>query len=134
MLRYVIAEVQNSCGDRHAYLMPPSADRPAMVTKKLYASPFNDVDGHYLVSAPLPADTLDVRISLHRDNLPAFVATLRGERKPAGIAQIILMQLVAPLAPLMNALDMRVQGTLLRMRRVPVVPHPLVEREKVYHS
>jgi hypothetical protein len=29
---------------------------------------------------------------------------------------------------------MRVQGTLLRLRRVPVVPHPSEEREKVYHS
>ena len=29
----------------HAYLLPPHGDRPAMVTKKLYVSPFNDVDG-----------------------------------------------------------------------------------------
>ena len=134
VLRYVIAEVQNTCGDRHAYLLPPSADRPAMVAKKLYASPFNDVDGHYLVSAPQPDDNLDVRISLHRDHHPAFVATLRGHRKSAGIAQIVAMQMVAPLAPLSNAVSMRVQGTLLRLRRVPVVPHPSEEREKVYHS
>ena len=85
MLRYVIAEVHNTCGDRHAYLLPPSGDRPAMVNKKLYVSPFNDVDGHYLVSAPLPEETLDVRISLHRDNHPAFVATLRRRARPAGV-------------------------------------------------
>ena len=48
--------------------------------KKLYVSPFNEVDGYYLVRAPLPDAELDVTISLHRDNQPAFVATLRGEQ------------------------------------------------------
>jgi uncharacterized protein len=134
VLRHVVAEVQNTRGDRHAYLLPPSSDRPAMVSKKLYASPFNDLDGHYLVSAPLPDDRLDVRISLHRDHHPAFVATLRGDRRPAGTAQILGLQLTAPLAPMMNALSMRIQGTLLRLRRVPVMPPPSQEREKVYHS
>ena len=131
VLRYVIAEVHNTHGGRHAYLLPPSDDRPAMVSKKLYASPFNGVDGHYLVRAPEPDDELDIRISLHRDNQPAFVATMRGTSMPAGIGQILAMQIVAPLAPLMNALAMRVQGILLWMRRVPVMPRPSAQREKV---
>lgn len=131
VLRYVIAEVQNTSGGRHAYLLPPSDDRPAMVCKKLYTSPFTGMDGHYLVRAPQPDDQLNVRISLHRDDHPAFVATLRGTRKPAGAAQILAMQVVAPMAPLMNALSMRVQAVLLWLRRVPVVPQPSVEREKV---
>jgi uncharacterized protein len=131
VLRYVIAEVQNTHGGRHAYLLPPSCDRPAMVSKKFYVSPFNDVDGHYLVQAPQPDAVLDVRISLHRDNQPAFVATLRGDRRRAGIGQILAMQIVAPVAPLMNAFSARVQATLLSMRRVPLVPRPQVEREKV---
>ncbi|MCV7150811.1 DUF1365 domain-containing protein [Mycolicibacterium pyrenivorans] len=131
VLRYVIAEVHNTYGGRHAYLLPPSEDRPAMVPKELYASPFNGVDGHYLVRAPHPDDQLDVTISLHRDNQPAFVATMRGTRRRAGIGQIVGLQIVAPMAPLMNTLSIRVQGILLWLRRVPVVPHPSAEREKV---
>ena len=72
--------------------------------------------------APLPDAELDVTISLHRDNQPAFVATLRGERRPAGIGEVLRLQLVAPLAPLMGALGIRVQGITLWLRRVPVVP------------
>lgn len=131
MLRCVVAEVHNTYGDRHAYLLPPSEDRPAMVDKKLYVSPFNDVDGHYLVRAPEPDQELDVSISLHRENQPAFVATLRGTRKPASIRHVIAMQILAPMAPLMNALSIRVQGTLLVMRRVPLVPRRGNDREKV---
>ncbi|AFM19013.1 hypothetical protein Mycch_4300 [Mycolicibacterium chubuense NBB4] len=131
VLRYVIAEVHNTYGQRHAYLLPPSADRPAMVSKKFYVSPFNDMEGHYLVRAPHPADDVDVQISFHRDHQPAFVATLRGKRKPAGIRQILALQLVAPMAPLMNTLSIRVQGITLWLRRVPIVPRPTVERVTV---
>ena len=80
VLRHVVAEVHNTYGGRHAYLLPPDDGQPAMVMKKLYVSPFNDVDGYYLVRAPLPDAELDVTISLHRENQPAFVATLRGEQ------------------------------------------------------
>lgn len=122
VLRCVIAEVHNTYGGRHAYLLPPTSDRSAMVDKKLYASPFNDADGHYLVRAPHPDEHLNVRISLHRDNQPAFIATMRGRRRSAGIRQIVALQVLSPMAPLMNALAIRVQGMLLWLRRVPVAP------------
>ena len=103
-----------------------------MVRKKLYVSPFNDVDGYYLVRAPRPEAELDVTISLHRENQPAFVATLRGVRRRAGIGEILRLQLVAPLAPLMGALGIRVQGITLWLRRVPVVPRvEVAECERV---
>ena len=122
VLRSIVAEVHNTYGGRHAYLLPPDDGTPAIVMKKLYVSPFNDVDGYYLVRAPLPDAELDVTISLHRDNQPAFVATLRGVRRRAGIGEILRLQLAAPLAPLMGALGIRVQGITLWLRGVPVVP------------
>jgi DUF1365 family protein len=132
VLRHVVAEVHNTYGGRHAYLLPPTGDAPAAVKKKLYVSPFNDVSGYYLVRAPQPDATLDVSISLHRENKPAFVATLRGTRLRASIGQLMRLQMVAPVAPLVGAAWIRVQGISLWMRRVPVVPRvPVTEREKV---
>ena len=121
-LRCVIAEVHNTSGDRHAYVLPPSEDHAVVVDKKFRASPFAGVDGHYLVRAPQPGETLDVTISLHREHQPALVATMRGSRRPAGIRQILGLQVTAPMAPLMNVLGMRVQAALLWLRRVPLVP------------
>ena len=126
VLQHVIAEVHNTYGGRHAYLLPPDSGQPAMVMKKLYVSPFNDVSGYYLVRAPRPDSELDVTISLHRENQPAFVATMRGERRKAGIGQILRLQLAAPLAPLMSSAAIRAQGITLWLRRVPVVPRPTV--------
>jgi DUF1365 family protein len=99
--------------------------------KQLYVSPFNEVEGHYLVTAPRPAENLDVRISLHRDNQPAFVATMRGTRRRAGVADILWLQMVAPIAPLMGAIGIRIQGITLWLRRVPVVPRKSDRRERV---
>lgn len=121
-LQAVIAEVHNTYGDRHAYLLPPDQGQPSMVPKKLYVSPFNEVDGYYLVRAPRPTEELDVTISLHRDHNPAFVATMRGARRKAGTAQVARLQLTAPVAPLMGALGIRMQGIVLWVRRVPLVP------------
>lgn len=128
-LRHVIAEMHNRSGGRHAYLLPPDADRPAMARKMLHVSPFNAVDGYYLVRAPRPDAELDVRISLHRENEPAFIATLRGTRRRAGIGELLLLQFMAPLAPLMGALGFRVQTITLRLRRVPLTPtaHDVLE-------
>jgi uncharacterized protein len=132
VVRHIVAEVHNTYGDRHAYLLPPHDDHPAMVRKRLYVSPFNDVDGYYLVRAPLPDAELDVRISLHRDDQPAFVATMRGTRRSAGIGELLKLQIVAPLAPLMGAIGIRVQGITLWLRRVPVVPRlESTENERV---
>lgn len=132
VLRHVIAEVHNIYGGRHAYLLPPTGDQPAAVKKALYLSPFNEVDGYYLVRAPRPDATLDVTISLHRENKPALVATLRGTRMRASIANVAWLQLVAPVAPLMGALWIRAQGVTLWARRVPLIPRPrAIERETV---
>lgn len=132
VLRHVIAEVHNTYGGRHAYLLPPTGDQPAAVKKTLYVSPFNEVDGYYLVKAPLPTAELDVTISLHRENKPAFVATLQGTRRKASIGNVVRLQMVAPVAPLMGAMWIRIQGVTLWARRVPVVPRvPAVERERV---
>jgi uncharacterized protein len=134
VLRHIVAEVHNTYGGRHAYLLPPHDDCPAMVRKKLYVSPFNDVDGYYLVRAPLPDAVLDVRISLHRDNQPAFVATMRGTRRSASIVELLWLQVVAPLAPLMGAIGLRVQGITLWLRRVPVVPRPEYTKKERVHQ
>ena len=129
VLRHVVMEMHNTRGKRHAYLLPPGPDQVSMARKKLRVSPFNGVDGYYLVRAPYPDENLDVTVSLHRDNEPAFIATLRGTRRPAGVGEVLRLQAVAPLAPLMTALEIRVQNLTLRLRRVPVARHSERGRE-----
>jgi len=127
-LHRVIVEVHNTYGQRHAYLLPP-ANTPVLVDKKLYVSPFNPVSGHYRVQAPRPDHNVDVVVSLHGDGQPSFVATLRGTRRPATVSHVARMQILAPLAPLMVAARIRVQGIALWLRRLPVAPRTPVDNE-----
>ncbi|UVO12126.1 DUF1365 family protein [Mycobacterium sp. SVM_VP21] len=119
-LQHVIAEVHNTYGERHAYLLPP-AETPVQVAKQFYVSPFNPVDGHYLVRAPRPGADVDVSIALYRAEEPVFDATMRGIGYPATDRRVARMQLIAPLSPLLVAARIRLQGTTLWLRRVPVV-------------
>ena len=59
---------------------------------------------------------------LRRDRQPAFVACMRGQRRPATVRQVAIMQIVSPLAPLVVAARIRIQGIKLWLRRVPLVP------------
>lgn len=116
-LRHVVAEV-HTYGGRHGYLLPP-ADSPVLVSKRLYVSPYNPVDGHYLVLAPPPEHDVDVMVSLLRDRRLAFTATLRGERLPATNWHVAALQFLSPVAPLAEAARIRLQGIKLWLRRVP---------------
>jgi DUF1365 family protein len=123
-LRHVIAEVHNTYGGRHAYLLPP-ADRPVVAAKEFYVSPFNPVDGYYLVRAPRPDTEVDITVALHRDHRqasPDFIANMHGQRRPATTRQVAIMQIISPLAPLVVAARIRIQGIKLWLRRLPVVP------------
>jgi uncharacterized protein len=123
-LRHVIAEVHNTYGERHAYLLPP-AELPVVTLKKFYVSPFNPVDGYYVVRAPLPDTDVDITVALHRDPrqaLPQFIANMRGQRRPATTKQVAIMQIISPLSPLVVAAHIRTQGIKLWLRRLPVVP------------
>ncbi len=50
----VVAEVHNTYGQRHAYLLHPDARGQARVPKQFYVSPFYPVDGDYRMSLPEP--------------------------------------------------------------------------------
>ena len=123
-LRHVIAEVHNTYGERHAYLLPP-AEEPVATAKQFYVSPFNPVDGYYLVRAPRPDTEVDITVALHRGQRqasPEFIANMRGQRRPATTRQVAIMQIISPLAPWVVAARIRIQGIKLWLRRLPVVP------------
>ena len=128
-LRRVIVEVHNTYGQRHAYLLPP-ANTPVLVTKKLYVSPFNRWPAITRCWHRARTGRLDVVVSLHGDGQPAFVATLRGNRRPATVGHVVRMQIFSPLAPLVVALRIRIQGIALWLRRVPMMPRMTVPGDK----
>lgn len=123
-LRCVIAEVHNTYGQRHAYLIRPDGSDRAEVDKQFYVSPFNDVSGRYDMRFPEPGDTLSLNVVLHRGGHAPFTATVHGTRRPATRRTVLRTQLRTPLAPLVVSARIRIQGITLWARGLPVMARP----------
>jgi len=85
-LRVVIAEVNNTFGDRHSYLcahadLAPIEPSDEMVAQKIFhVSPFQPVEGQYRFNFALTADAVSVRID-YRHGTGGLLATLDGRRE-----------------------------------------------------
>ena len=123
-LECVVAEVHNTYGERHCYLLRTDPAGRAAVPKAFYVSPFNEVDGQYRMKLPAPGERLGVSIVLDREGHRPFVAAMDGTRRPATLANILAAALAVPAAPLLVSALIRVQGIKLWARRLPVVARP----------
>lgn len=123
-LECVVAEVHNTYGERHCYLLRTDAAGRASVPKAFYVSPFNDVSGQYRMKLPAPGEQLAVSIVLEREGHRPFVASMDGTRRPATLRNILAAALAVPAAPLLVSALIRVQGITLWARRLPVVARP----------
>ncbi|MET3718654.1 MULTISPECIES: DUF1365 domain-containing protein [unclassified Arthrobacter] len=123
-LQCAIAEVHNTYGERHCYLLETDASGRASVPKAFYVSPFNDVDGQYRMKVPPPEERLSLSIVLEREGHRPFIATVDGDRRPATVRNILAAAVAVPAAPLLASALIRFQGVKLWARRLPVVKRP----------
>jgi len=120
----VIAEVHNTYGGRHVYLLRPDEAGRDTVGKEFYVSPFLPMGGTYLMRTPVPGDDLAVSIALRQGGQTPFVATLSGRGRPITARSASTALLRWPLLTLRTAVLIRWQGIRLWLRRVPVQPRP----------
>ena len=120
----VIAEVHNTYGGRHVYLLRPDHAGRDTVGKEFYVSPFLPMGGSYLMRTPPPGESLSVSIALRQGGQTPFVATLTGRGRPIGTRSAVTALLRWPLLTLRTAALIRWQGIRLWLRKVPVQPRP----------
>ena len=122
-LACVVAEVHNTYGQRHAYVLRTDSHGRARTPKEFHVSPFHPVDGEYVMSLPLPDERLAVSITLQRPGSGPFVATVRGRRVSATRRELARMAARHPMAPLLGAARIRRHGIALWLRGLR--PHPV---------
>ncbi|MER5894658.1 DUF1365 domain-containing protein [Streptomyces sp. NPDC001876] len=120
----VVAEVHNTYGERHCYLLRPDAADRAVTGKDFYVSPFFPVDGDYRMRLPEPGPRLNLTIHLERDGTRPFTATVRGTRRPGTPAQLLRLFLRHPFSTVVVSAAIRLHGIRLFLRRLPVQPRP----------
>ena len=126
-LRCVIAEVHNTHGERHCYLLHPGGRGLAETEKEFYVSPFLTVDGRYRMAFAPPADRLAVHMSLEQGGERIFAASLTGTRLPLTNSSLTRMLVRYPLMTAKVTTLIHLQGLRLHRRGVAHVrrpPHP----------
>ncbi|MFC1436928.1 DUF1365 domain-containing protein [Streptacidiphilus sp. N1-10] len=119
-----VAEVCNTYGERHCYLLRPDAEGRAEVPKEFYVSPFFGTEGRYRMAVPLPDERLTVTMHLDHPNGRPFTATVRGRRQSAAPASLLRAALRHPLSTLAVSAHIRIQGIRMYLRGLPVQPRP----------
>jgi uncharacterized protein len=127
----VIAEVNNTFGDRHSYLChlpgfaPITASARMTAQKVFHVSPFQDVAGEYEFAFDIGAARLAIRI-LHRNGDKGVIATLTGARERLTNRSILGACLRRPLGALRTitlihwqALKLKLKGAVFRPRPTP---------------
>ncbi|WTW98965.1 DUF1365 domain-containing protein [Streptomycetaceae bacterium NBC_01309] len=115
----VVAEVSNTYGERHCYVVPPFHGQPADLDKEFYVSPFFETDGRYRMHLPAPGKHLSLTVSLLGDDGALLTSVLRGRRRVDTPAR---MALATALMPQRISALIRLHGIRLWLRGLPVVP------------
>ncbi|MFC5156719.1 DUF1365 domain-containing protein [Streptomyces amakusaensis] len=126
----VVAEVHNTYGQRHCYLLradEAGGTGPAdevVVDKSFHVSPFFAVEGRYRMRLPLPGERLGLTVHLEHDGGRAFTAVVRGVRRPASVPALLSAAVRRPWSTAAVWAGIRRHGIHLLLRGLPVQPRP----------
>jgi hypothetical protein len=123
-LAAVIAEVHNTYGGRHAYLLHPDPGGRAAADKEFYVSPFLPVAGRYRLHLPEPGSTLRQAVTLRLDGRTVLAASVTGKRRPYTPGRLARYALRYPWVTGQVTTLIHWQGIRLAARRLPVYPRP----------
>jgi len=123
-LACVVAEVHNTYGQRHAYLLHTDDRGRAHVPKEFYVSPYYPVDGRYQMSLPEPGTRLALSVVLGRPDGHSFAASVRGRGEPATARALIGAAARHPWSTAAVAARIRWQGLKLYLRGLRPEPRP----------
>lgn len=129
-LTCIVAEVHNTYGERHAYLLQPDEAGRTEVDKAFYVSPFFTVEGKYDLQFVLTPDKVSSSIILRQGGEAVFSATFRGTPRPATGRRLAKLLVKMPLMTHRTSLLIRIQGVWLWIRKLPVVPRPAHEPQE----
>jgi DUF1365 family protein len=129
-LRCVIAEVHNTHGERHCYLLEPGPSGQADAPKEFYVSPFLTVDGRYRMTFSSPGDRIAVQMSLEQSGERVFAASLTGRRRALTNRALGRMLVRYPLMTARVTALIHLQGLRLHVRGVRHVRRPAHLRQE----
>jgi len=135
-LRYVLAQVNNTFGEMHLYLLDlkTAQERDGQLqisnAKQFHVSPFFARDGRYEFLLSEPQQQLDNQIHYHRDQQLALVARIQGQSQPLTTANLLKTIIRHPLTAALTMPRILWQAARLYwQRRLPVYTKPVPDHQ-----
>ena len=132
----VIAEVNNTFGDRHSYLchldsFVPITSSDRMDAQKIFhVSPFQQTAGSYQFAFDISQERIAIRIS-HFNGDEGLIATLTGARRPLTNRGLLGAALRRPFGPLRTIILIYWQALRLKLKGAPYKTRPTPPEQEV---
>lgn len=128
----IIYEVNNTFGERRAYVLPVAPDAPTAAkrpirqscAKDMYVSPFNGTDMTYAFSVVPPEETMRVAITTSDAERTVLYANMTGERRALAPRHLLRALVTVPFAPLKVITAIHWEALRLWLKGVPLHPRP----------
>jgi uncharacterized protein len=139
-LMAVVAEVNNTFGERHFYLLSAPDARPLgngallSATKVFHVSPFCPVRGRYQFRFVNRTHHSLARIDYHDDQGPLLLTSLSGALKPLDAAACIRALLTYPVFTVSVIARIHWQALRLIIKRVPFFAKPSAPPSTISHG
>jgi DUF1365 family protein len=137
VLRTVVAEVNNTFGERHFYVCRHADHRPIerqdrlIAEKVFHVSPFMPVAGHYAFTFCYDVGRFSVRIDLYDGDRLVLATSVSGRVQPLSGRRLVLAFLGNPLLMLKVLGLIHLQALRLWLKGVRAFRKPLPPREPV---
>lgn len=122
-VRLMIYEVSNTFGERHSYVIP-AANGHQNHAKKLYVSPFNNVEGRYDFSAKAPGEALALGIGLRVNGEAVLQAWFKGSRAVLNDASLLRSFFSLPMQPFKVMAGIHWEALKLWWKGLPLTTRP----------
>ena len=129
-LAAVVAEVSNTFGERHLYLLDGRQNATTGTTarfraaKAMHVSPFLGMDCVYDFTLAPVGERLSVTIVQHERGRRVLDAQLRGRRLPLTTRTLIASLLRFPFVTMKTMAAIHTEAARLYLKRIPFVRHP----------
>ncbi|SHJ04143.1 cyclopropane-fatty-acyl-phospholipid synthase [Malonomonas rubra DSM 5091] len=135
-LRYVLAQVNNTFGEMHLYLLDISSveerDGQLQVSnaKQFHVSPFFTRDGHYEFHISRPQQQIDNQIHFYQSRQLALIARIQGQAQPLTTNNLLKTIVRHPLTAALTMPRILWQAARLYwQRRLPVFTKPVPDHQ-----
>jgi len=136
-LRVLLYEVSNTFGQRKTYALPVETRDGTIAQscdKRLYVSPFNNVEGRYSFRVTPPGADITLGVALRTDDGPLLNAYFSGRHRIANSRNILTAVLRTGFLTLKIVAGIHLEAARLWMKGLRLRPRPALDGPDIVHT